>query len=639
MASEKRQLELDILANNKAAAGTAGAARDLNKVGMAADAAGHKVESLGRSSVIAGKETDKLGHDAKQTAAKVNDLDGEIKNVNRELAVMALAFHAAGSAAERMDLTKSMRKSEAEIKRITKSRNIIKGLLPDPTPEAKSFVSKLGSVLSGALSSAGTGLLGAVKGSPVISALVGAIASAAPVLAGAISAAIQSGIGAIGIGAGVFLAVKKDALLQDAGKSAGKKFIEGMSTIADKALQGPILQAIGVLVAAGQHLTTSWGAAFKSLAPFVLPLVASLSQAVTIISDSLVKSASTSGPMLAALGDSFVMIATGVGEFITKVSDGGNAADNLRLIAGALGDVISFAGDAIKWLDKLSSSPIMWVIAPWAPLLKKVYQGASDGSKQLSSATAELAVKMTAAQSAALGHRDALVALAKEMKGEADPVFGLINAEEALATAQKNAASATKLHGGNSKEARAALRELALAAIDLQDKAGGLSRTFNGRLSPAMVNTFRAAGLTDAEIAQIARQFRDAKKAGDAYARTYAAKATLTTVYKTIGGANNQTSPSIGSPIRNRRASGGPIMRGEPYLVGENGPEIVVPNAAGRVLSAAGTRGMGNVSGRAPARSGWPAGGVTAKIELVGQEEVRRMFRYMIRSMNLLETA
>jgi hypothetical protein len=35
-----------------------------------------------------------------------------------------------------------------------------------------------------------------------------------------------------------------------------------------------------------------------------------------------------------------------------------------------------------------------------------------------------------------------------------------------------------------------------------------------------------------------------------------------------------------------RRAGGGPVTKDTPYLVGENGPELMVPHASGMVISA-----------------------------------------------------
>ena len=39
-----------------------------------------------------------------------------------------------------------------------------------------------------------------------------------------------------------------------------------------------------------------------------------------------------------------------------------------------------------------------------------------------------------------------------------------------------------------------------------------------------------------------------------------------------------------------KRAAGGPVRAGEPYLVGEEGPELVVPAESGTVLNAGKTR-------------------------------------------------
>ncbi|MEO6041796.1 MAG: tail tape measure protein [Croceibacterium sp.] len=43
------------------------------------------------------------------------------------------------------------------------------------------------------------------------------------------------------------------------------------------------------------------------------------------------------------------------------------------------------------------------------------------------------------------------------------------------------------------------------------------------------------------------------------------------------------------------RATGGPVSPGQPYLVGERGPELFVPTAAGRVETGAASRGARDV--------------------------------------------
>jgi hypothetical protein len=135
------------------------------------------------------------------------------------------------------------------------------------------------------------------------------------------------------------------------------------------------------------------------------------------------------------------------------------------------------------------------------------------------------ATAASAAAGAARGEREALVALSNVVKGQTDPVFALLDAEQALAGAQKDATAAVRDHGRKSDEAKEATRKLALAAIDLQAKAGGLSDSFNGKMTPALRETLKAAGLTKGQINELAGQFKDAKKDADKYAGTYEAKA------------------------------------------------------------------------------------------------------------------
>jgi TP901 family phage tail tape measure protein len=149
--------------------------------------------------------------------------------------------------------------------------------------------------------------------------------------------------------------------------------------------------------------------------------------------------------------------------------------------------------------------------------LNSALQEGADGQKAYRNAA-----ELTSA--AAKGERQALSDLAKALKAETDPVFALISAQQGMRDAQAAATKAVKEHGAKSKEARAADVDLAKAAIDLQGAAGNLGNSFNGKLTPAMRDTLKAAGLTKSEINAVAGQFRDAKKDGDKFAGKYAAQ-------------------------------------------------------------------------------------------------------------------
>ena len=73
-------------------------------------------------------------------------------------------------------------------------------------------------------------------------------------------------------------------------------------------------------------------------------------------------------------------------------------------------------------------------------------------------------------------------------------------------------------------------------------------------------------------------------------------KPMLSGIFGGIGGA-------IGGPVGafvsaiGKNATGGPVIKGAPYIVGERGPELFVPQGAGSVVNAATTRGLGGGGG------------------------------------------
>lgn len=170
--------------------------------------------------------------------------------------------------------------------------------------------------------------------------------------------------------------------------------------------------------------------------------------------------------------------------------------------------------------------------ASWKGLqdLQAAAHGAADGQKELADGTKgavkeqeEFKTATDAAAAAANGQREALSQLADMMKAEANPVFGLIKAQKELAEAKTKATAATRKYGASSKEAKAATEDLVMAAIGLQGSVGALGSTFDGKLSPALRQTLKAAGLTDKQIRTVEASFKDAKKAAEGYDGKYAA--------------------------------------------------------------------------------------------------------------------
>lgn len=525
----ERELVLDLLANDKTAQGTRSAARNLDDVADAADDAARSTEKLGRSSDDAAGEVGQLGRGANDARRHVERLDDQIGTVNQSLVLLAGQFAEAEDAASRLDISKGIRKAEAELRRLNKSRGILAGLIPDePEPQqTQSFGRKLVSGIAAGVASAPASLATAAgnKVGLVVAAAAGAVAG--PVLLSTMGSALAAGAGAGLLGMGISAAVAGDPGIQAAGRSAMQKFSKGLQESAGaKALRGPVLAAMGVLTDAGTRMTRTWSGAFTALSSTVVPLTRDVVQAGESINGALVRAATDSGPALDGLGDSMRLVADGAANFIDVLSDGGpEAAGNLRMIAGATGDLLTYSGVALKFFGDLANNP--WVTGPLIPLLRKHYGEVAAESDDLAGSTSALADKMAVAKRAAEGERDALTELSKALKAETDPVFGLLDAQGKLKKAHEDVAEATKEHGAKSDEAKEALRKLATAALDVEGRAGALGDAFNGKMTPALRATLDAAGLSRAEINRLEAQFRQAKTSGDRFAKRYAASAVV----------------------------------------------------------------------------------------------------------------
>lgn len=654
--ADKREIVTDLLARNKMTQATDGAARDLGKVGDAAEDAARDADRLTRATTEAGRGADKLGDSAGDAGNDVGKLGAEIADAERELERLARAFRDADNAAGRLDISKAIRKGQAEIRRLNTARTILQNIVPndqDTDRVGKSFMRKLG----GALSS-GADVVATVAGNKVgltVGAAIGV--AAAPVLLSSIGSAISAGAGAGVIGAGIALAVAKDDQTKQAGARLGKNFVDSLSESASRNFKGPIMDSLGILEAAGGRIAKSWDGAFKGLGNDVVPLVRSVVTSVEQINAAFTGVAAKSGPALKGLGDSLVLLSGGVSDVITILGDSSaSAAGNLTLMAGATADLARQSAALLGFVSNLSDNA--WITGPLLPVLKKHYTDTADAANTLAGAQAGMVGPLNDAEAAARGQTEAFAGLNSELKKQADPVFALADAQLKLKDAQNEAAKATKKHGENSEQARAANRKMAKAALDLQAAVGALGKDFDGKLTPAMRASLKAAGMTEKQINGVEREFGQAKKAGDRYAKTYtaqtkvtgaaAARKSLYSVKEVIDGIPRTV--SIGMKItgvtnvsaaaaairKNTRASGGPITKGTPYWVGEEGPELILPESNGRVLSATQSRGYATKTGGG---SPWQAhrNQGSLRLELAGQQEIVTMFRYLVRSANLLE--
>lgn len=511
----------------------------------AAEDLGEALEDVKTDADRAGEAIDDMGDAARRAARHVNTLDSEIAEARRELAALSEEWVRADEAS-RVDLTKGISALESKLRDLKKNRSIQEALLPEIKPaDVAEFVGKFGDTITST-----------VKGSPRlgqagIAIAAGIAATAAPMIGGVIAGAIVGGIGLGGIIGGVALAAQ-NPVIKAKGKEIGKEFLAGLKEEADEAFSGPLMDVLGDLEDAAARAVPKIGKVFDNVAPSLDDFTGSVIGAGEALLDSFVTASGQSEEPLRALGDLVESVAGSIGEMITDLSDNADeGADAIRNLATVLDWAVEGTTaliEVLSWASGIMNAHFdQWTAAKYAiedliPGLDLTADGFKAGSAEAlayrkeqagvadatdeavlaaargASATADLAEEHSAAARAADGQRQALVDLSAEMESELDPVSDLLDAQQKLTDAQKASTKAIKEHGEGSDEAEKATRDLAKAAIDLQGKAGALGDTFDGKLSAGMRATLRAAGLTERQINDLERQFREAKGAADGLA-------------------------------------------------------------------------------------------------------------------------
>ena len=450
------------------------------------------------------------------------------------------------------------RRGFADFARDTVKRGISAG-----TEAGQSFSKSL----SGAVSSA-SGSLGPI--------LAGAGVVAAPLIGASIAGAIVGGVGVGGV-VGGFLAAKDDprvagalkgmqAELQSEFKSAGQTFVqptlEGISTI-NKAIDTIDLQGI-----------------FADSSKFVKPLTDGIGSAIEDIGNGVEDIMGKAGPAVEAFGNSFAEIGDAVGDTFSLLSndadEGASAIDDLtnatvnfiKTAGGIVHGLAEFKGgldsldngiDSFRYkLEDIASIDAFGDGAQFditadgyarnteaAELYRQGLIGAKGEVDDYNAYTKAQAEKQTELQEAVGGSTLAMTNFSEEnakasattegvtraidelnnsLLAEVDPVFNLLDAQKGLADAQKDVTKAIDKFGKKSPEAQEALRDLATKALKLDVAGKELGGTFDGKMTPAMRRTLSAAGLTKGQISSLEGQFRSARRTGDNFARTYAAK-------------------------------------------------------------------------------------------------------------------
>jgi hypothetical protein len=630
----KRQLLLELLARDSTEQATHSAADNLTTVAEAAEGAAKATDNLGEQAGETKEEVERFGKSNRTAAEHAAELDHEIKNVEHELHQLAVAFAEAETAADRADLTKAIRRTQTELRQLTKSKNLIEDLIPDAksfeADGAKAgggFAASFKSALSNAMNAGGeVGPLGPV--------LIGAGIAAAPIIGATVAAAVVGASGVGGVVGGLLLA-KQDARVQAAAKSLSSFIGDELNEAA-----GPFVPAtlagIGQIRAEFGRMEGDFRSIFASASRYVGPLISGVSGLVENTLHGIRDAVDKAGPVIDVLKQDLPELGHALGDVLSELAnDAPTAAAALDQVFKVAEFGIETLGSTLDGLTKVygflagsgllgEKAQLSWIGYTTASKL------AAASSDTLAGSQHDLGIQTKATTDATTAQRKALVDLDKAMRAQVDPLFAFLDGQDKAKKAQDDLTAAIKKYGPRSSEAAAATRNLAEAALDLQDKADAAGITADGKLTPALKRALSAAGLTKGEIAGVRDQLRSAKAALDAYDGTNARATVLLDVRERIDDSGHR--------IGGYRAEGGPVKKGHVYVVGEKRPELFVPDRDGTIIPS-----VDQLGAAGSALAGGAGRNQVVEHRLVmdvrgADAELQRLIRKLFRTANLANT-
>jgi hypothetical protein len=608
VASAKRQLELDLLARDKTGAATKSAADNLEDVGDAADGAARSTDKLSTAADKAGDEAQDLGREARQAAAGVEKLDREIESVERELKKMALAFAEAQTKAERLDITKAIRRTQGDLRSLTKNRGLIGALLPSPgeVASAGAGVGKdFGKSIKTALEAAGP----QVKG-----ALIGAAVLATPFIGAVISGAVISGVSAGVVAGGIALAAR-DPRVASAGKELGSRLLGNLEDDAEVFI-GPVLKSVDMIGDRFDKLRPRFKRIFANASEFVEPLTEGLLDGVEGLTEGIDVLVAQGRPAIEALADTFAELGDASGDALAIISGGSEEAASGLAVFGAIagssirGTAMLMRGLTEGWgsgVDKINL-----LRAAWADMTGDM-DVANTETQNATVATASLNQNLELMAMKAAGASGPIVTLSDQINDMAeagrDAFDVATNVGAALdkvtEAAAKNGAtlSASTEKGRENRQALSGLRDALIAeynAIVAVNGAGEEANSVARRSRDRFIAAARAFGASADEANRLADEMglikapppiniKDNFLAAQKRAREI--RAELNRIDRTIpvrvivSRQGDITYGSGGGRQAPMRAHGGPVTANRPYIVGDGGrPEVFVPESSGRIV-------------------------------------------------------
>jgi hypothetical protein len=452
---------------------------------------------------------------------------------------------------------------------------------------------------------------------PAIGVLVGVAAAAAPFLSGVISSAVIGGVGFGGIIGGLALAAK-DSRVQDAAELLGTSAMSKFTKSADVFIQ-PAVDAMSVLDSAVDDVSGSMREAFASVAPTLVPLTRGLTGLVREMMPGLIDAMKGAKPVLLTIGAELPKIGRALSEFLSTISRDPRGAivafqDLSRIIQGTLVVTGNFlAALSALWAKispilKIAQGDIAGAVASQAAMnyalaeAERLSNEAAGGLENLGDSADDAKTEM-------MGLNDAIENFISKQLGVDQAT---VNWQKGLRDLNEELREGKRTLALNSEEGlknRDAMLEMIGAAEGFRQKLFEQTGDLDGANAAYQQNIKtlydmgRAAGFSKKELDALFGPYMDGPRiaitefqfpgltAGLAKAKELARLLGSKAAASAAGG--NYLNDYTEGTYVSGRASGGPVMAGQTYVVGEDGPEVLQMGASGGfVHNASATKAM-----------------------------------------------
>ncbi|WP_051723705.1 hypothetical protein [Micromonospora chokoriensis] len=611
-------------------------------------------ETVAKMADRAGGGLDRFGDKLDATEKDAADLDRQIADVEDSLKTLAVAFARTGDAADRIDITKAIRKQQTELRKLTKSRDLLPdfGKAGEDAAEGfgAQFIARIGPILAKAPMGATGGVIGA-----------GIAAVVVPMLGATIAGAVLGGVGVGGVVGGVSLAAK-DSRVQAASKVLGRTIVGDLEDSAARFVD-PTIQGIAIIRDEWSEAASDVDDMFAATSRYVVPLARGIGGLVREIGPGLRQAAEAAGPVVRELSEGLPRIGDAISDALSDIS--GSADEGASAVRGLLmglesgirttGTFVAGLSDVYRALVKTGQGGAHFAegMAGWLPI---VGDKITDNRERMDELAAALEGGGEEGQEAgdsifgglmkaAEGAKTADVevkAFTDTLAELRDQTLAMYNTEIAFersldetAEAAKNAKRGidTNTESGrkNMETLLGLVRETKAHASAVAERMGseeaGAAVTEQGRA--AFLRAADAMKVEKGEAKRLADQLfgiPNVKREVDVKTKQHPidlttlagriaaikSKSVVISVHNKITTTRTEgRNVGIGDGIGGR-ASGGPIKAGTPYMVGEEGPELITPSADGFVHDAKKTaRLLSDSRSAGVALGGGVAGGQT----------------------------